>query len=258
MTACIAPKGMGNTILQNPNIRKSQYLEAIDFYLKETEYNIVFCENTGTNIFDEIQSKVKFSRLEYITFNGNDYDKQRGKGYGEAKIIQYAIRNSKYLQRCNSIIKITGRVKILNMNELATIIMRKERVDNVVALEFLKKNWANSVCFFSPKDWLLKTIEKDISILYDMGYNFEKMIYMSIVETKGIKICRYHPFIEGICGGLNMPYPNFSMPQRKLNHFSALRHLYRSRAKRLNYAIATICWGYYVVERKIYVRLMKP
>lgn len=245
---------MGQTALQDPKIRKAQYLEAIDFYLQHTTYDIVFCENTGTNIFDEIESPKKHIRLEYLTFCGNDYDKSIGKSYGEAVIIQYAIHNSRKLQTCEYLIKITGRVKVLNLNSLAVRLSRYKSFRQIVALEFSNKDWAKSVCFFSPKKWLLMTVEKyRVQIKY-VGYSFEKILSDSIIKTRGMKVCRFHPIIDGICGGFNKPYQNMNLPQRKLNHFDALRHLYRIRSERFNYTNATLCWLYYIIERKIYIR----
>lgn len=208
MTATVCPNGMRYTVLQDPKIRKSQYLEAIEFYLRETEYDIVFCENTGANIFDEIASPEKYTRLEYITFCGNDYDKERGKGYGEAEIIKYAICNSRRLVRADFVIKITGRVKILNLTELEKILSKNRKELLYTALELSSKDWAKSVCFLAPKIWLLKSIEKRGDKLRDIEYNFEKMLYRSIVETKDMKIYQYYPIIDGICGGLNRPYIN--------------------------------------------------
>ena len=254
MTACINPNGMGCTALQNPKIRKAQYLEAIDYYLNETKYDIVFCENTGTNIYDEIQSPEKHIRLEYLTFLGNEYDKRKGKSYGEAVIIQYAIQNSRKLQNCEYIIKITGRVKILNLNSLAVKLSKRRPFGQIVALEFSNKDWAKSVCFFSPKEWLLMTVEKYRVLLSDTGYNFEKMISDSITKTRGMKVCRFHPIIDGICAWSNTSYINLNMSQRKLNHFCALRYLYRSRGDKLNYLRTALYWIYYIVERKLYIR----
>ena len=78
LTACINPNGMANTALQDAEVRKTQYLDAIDFYLKATKCNIVLCENTGTDLFDEVSSPEKYTRLESLVFCGNDYNKSRG------------------------------------------------------------------------------------------------------------------------------------------------------------------------------------
>ena len=48
MTACVDPQGMSNTILQDKDLRKQQYIEALDFYLTKTDLPIVFVENSNT------------------------------------------------------------------------------------------------------------------------------------------------------------------------------------------------------------------
>ena len=252
LTACINPNGMGYTYLQDPEIRKSQYLEAIDFYLKETNCDIVFCENTGANIFDEIESAEKCSRLEYLTFCGNDYDKRRGKGYGEATIICYAIENSRRLRNVDSVIKITGRVIIRNISELLQIISKnsKSKKSDVI-LELAGEGLARSVCFYAPKEWLLCTVKKYREFLYDVGYSFERMICNSVTETADMKVIQFSPYIDGICGGFNQPYSNLPAPDRKLGHFNGLYHLYKLRGDMLNYIVAKICWLFYVAVRKI-------
>lgn len=253
MTACIDPNGMENTALQNPEIRKTQYLEAIDFYLKRGDFDVVFCENTGMNIFNEIASSQKYTHLEYLTFRGNDYDKQRGKSFGEARIIEYAIRNSQRLKSADFIIKITGRVKILNLNKLAKIALKRHYSALPVILELSSKDWANSVCFVAPKIWLLNTVEKYGELLYDIGYNFEKMLYRSIVENREIKIYPYYPQIDGICGANGLPYGNPSFYQRQLCHYNGLFHIYKSRGDSWNYITAKICWFLCIIRRKIFL-----
>ena len=55
LTACIDPKGMAFTTLQNKEVRLQQYLDALNYYLYNTNLNIVFVENTGYNISGGVQ-----------------------------------------------------------------------------------------------------------------------------------------------------------------------------------------------------------
>ena len=118
LTGTITPNGMGNTVLQDPTLREKQYIDAIEYYLNGTDLKIVFCENSEKNIFHKINSEKKTTQLECITFDGNNYDKNRGKGYGEAAIIKYALENSEFLNSADYLFKITGRVKIKNIKKL--------------------------------------------------------------------------------------------------------------------------------------------
>ena len=119
LTACVKPGRMINTVLTDPSIRREQYIEALRFYLRETNYSIVFIENTEEDFSNLFRIYIESGRLEYITFQGNNHLYQhRGKGYGEAVILEYAIQHSRFLQECEYIVKITGRLKLLNVKQI--------------------------------------------------------------------------------------------------------------------------------------------
>lgn len=254
LTGCIDPKGMCNTALQCADIRKTHYLEAIDFYLRETNLKIVFCENTNTDIFDEITSLKKYERLEYLTFQGNNYDKNRGKGCGEARIIKYAIEHSQYIQSVDYIIKITGRVKILNISNLLRI-WGGRRKNLMAMVEFCALDYAKSICFLTSKDWLLTTVSKYGELLQDNKFDFEMMLCTSIAVTPGMRILPWFPIVDGICGGTNKRYLNCCILQRKINHYYTQYYIYKNRGKEdFLYAFGSrLYWLYYIVARKLYL-----
>ena len=117
LTACINPNGMTMTALSDKEERREQYVKAINYYLKNTKFPIVFTENSGTDISTLFENAIKSGRLEYLSFDGN-HAKERGKGYGECEIIQYALKNSTTIQSAKDkrIAKITGRLIIKNIN----------------------------------------------------------------------------------------------------------------------------------------------
>ena len=78
LTGCINPAGMSYTTLNNPEERKKQYVDAINFYLSSTNFPIVFAENSGTDISNIFQDYIKSSRIEILCFCGH-HDKGRGK-----------------------------------------------------------------------------------------------------------------------------------------------------------------------------------
>lgn len=122
LTGCINPDGMPFTALNDCKEREKQYQETILFYLINTNYNIVFVENSGTDISISFQDAIKSGRMEYLCFHGNK-NKERGKGYGECEIIQYALCHSKLINnaRDKRIAKITGRLKVKNIKTIVTI-----------------------------------------------------------------------------------------------------------------------------------------
>lgn len=251
LTACIYPDKMVNTELQDANVRKKQYLEAIDFYLKETNCKIIFCENTGTDIFEEISSAEKYNRLEYLTFPGNDYDKSIGKAYGEGKIIKYAIEHARLLRDTDYLIKITGRVKILNINQMIGQLQKsvKTKDSDIIQLELSGERFAKSVCFAAPATWLLETVNKYGEYLSE-SFWFEAMLYDSIEESVQLKIISCFPIIDGICGSLNKQYDYPNRLQRMLDHYGTLSVINKSRKEWFKYIKNRIYWFCYLLARK--------
>lgn len=80
LTACVNPKGMAYTKLSNPEIRLQQYKDALDWYLENTTMKILLVENSGYDFSDCYQKQIREGRLEFICYDGNDYDRRRGKG----------------------------------------------------------------------------------------------------------------------------------------------------------------------------------
>lgn len=119
LTGCINPNGMAYTTLSNQEERKMQYVLALRYYLSMTKYSIVFAENSGTDISNLFRSEITSGRMECISFSGNK-NKERGKGYGECEIIQYALDNSRLINsdKDQRIVKITGRLIVKNISAI--------------------------------------------------------------------------------------------------------------------------------------------
>lgn len=149
LTACVNPGGMANTLHTDCRQRMEEYKEALCFYLQKTKLPIVFCENTLCDMSGEFSSYIASGRLEYLTFDGNHYDKRRGKGVGEIEILEYAFLHSKLLQDGTHIIKITGRLKVLNIKSL--IAVRKMFGDNCIQLRISEDGvFTQSQFFIAP------------------------------------------------------------------------------------------------------------
>ncbi len=98
--------------------RKRQYIDALRWYLQNTSLKITFVENTETDFSNIFRTYVDSGRLEFITFNGNDFDKTKGKGYGEGIIIKKAFETSQFIEDSKYVIKITGRLILSNIQQV--------------------------------------------------------------------------------------------------------------------------------------------
>jgi len=180
LTCCFNPDGMSFTKISDKSIRLQQYYDAFDFYLKETSYKILIVDNT---LF-EIDSKYKANeRIEYLTFDGNNYNKKIGKGYGEALLIEYAMKNSQFLKKENSIIvKITGRLKILNIEKHLREFIKIGDLNCIYSDITWNKKYAYSYFFIANS----RFIEKYLIPLKNL-INDEKGIYFEQILSTSIK-----------------------------------------------------------------------
>lgn len=248
MTGTVDPNKMYNTKLTNVEERRRQYLNAIDFYLNNTNLKIIFCENTGHDLYSEIKNKKKETRLEYLTFHGNNYFKELGKGFGEKKILEYIFNKSKLIKYCKYIIKVTGRVIIININE---IIQQIKLNKNRIGLQLRSYNFAESVCFYCPKNWLYINLINYNQPFDKFGHNFEYMLSYFLVTSPEMKIQKITPIVIGISGTYNRPYENLSIIQRNINHYNSLFQIYSLQGKNFYSLVYKIRWIMALIERKL-------
>ncbi len=180
LTCCVDPKGMAYTVINDRNTRIKQYYEAFDFYLENTSYKILIVENT---LFDIDEKYLNNDRVEYLTFNGNDFNKELGKGYGEVLIIEHALNNSKFLKenKDSYIIKITGRLSALNINKLIDSLPDNNK-GYVSANITWDRNFAYSHFFISNFKFLKYFVEKKDLINDSNGIYFENLLSHAIKE----------------------------------------------------------------------------
>ena len=205
LTACINPDGMPFTCLADVGVRKKQYIEALNFYLKNTTRKIVFVENSGTDIsssFKDFQH-----RIEFLGFDGNlCFDKRKGKGYGEALILEYAMAKSEFITDDVLIFKLTGRLQLININRLIHYMDKLSPSKNFVCVVPPQNNSVDSRCFVCNKYYLENIFLKDKFHIDDsVGYYFEHLLFDSLRQNKGkIRIHKIPFFLywRGISGSL--------------------------------------------------------
>lgn len=225
LTGCINPSGMVHTHLIDHEVRKRQYVEAIEWYLVNTSLPIVFVENSLNDISAEFTSFIDSGRLEVLTFDGNNYNRDLGKGYGEALIIDYGLKHSNLISKYDdtSIIKITGRYICKNINDLLEMHNNKTTIYANISKDINNgSNIAISSIFISPllflQDYFLPSRD---SLNDSIGYVFENLLYDSITRWKKDKL-RFREFwvlpcITGMSGtfAVTIDTPTYTM---KIKH----------------------------------------
>lgn len=179
LTACVNPGNMVNTVLKDADTRRKQYIEALEFYLTKMDYPIVFVENTQDDFSNLFKMYIDLERLEYITFQGNNHLYcNRGKGYGEAVILDYALRHSRFLQKYEYVVKITGRLKLLNLKSILGLHRYILPVCDIHCKLDVKAQFADSRLLISKVAFLQFFLERKEVINDD----FECVLYKCIDE----------------------------------------------------------------------------
>lgn len=207
LTACINPGGMPFTVLTDTSERLRQYCAALDFYLRETTLPIVFCENTLYDFSEDYKQYIETGRLEYITFNGNNFDKSKGKGYGEAIIMEEAFRRSHFIKQCDFVVKITGRLIVRNISFL--IRDNSRMITPTIQTFSPNNNMIDSRAFIVPKEFIINDfLSRKEQICDSKRYYFEHLLYDTLVSRHSFVYIPFLkvPVIEGMSGSTGNEY----------------------------------------------------
>ena len=210
LTGCINPNGMAYTSLNNIEERQEQYINAIRYYLKKTNYPVVFAENSGTDISNYFQESIKSGQLECLTFQGNQ-NKEKGKGYGECEIIKYALDNSHIILSSKQvrIVKITGRLVIKNIRpiiRLHGLFSSKRTTLCMINSDF---SFPDSRIVMAHIDFYRAFLLYQEKINDSQGYYFEHALCDIIKDNRQYPYIPFfiQPQIIGMSGSTGKQYP---------------------------------------------------
>ena len=207
LTGCVIPNCNCGLKVTDINIRKKHYYDSIRWYLENTPYKIVFCENSGTDMSGDFHEYC--DRIEFVTYiSSKEEGENRSKGYKEMEILQYAWNNSDFIKNGGVFVKITGRLILKNIESVINHLVNKKTTSFFSSYQNARLPMADCRFFFFTKDvWpiLLSYKEKIFHC-----YNFEHVMYDIYNECKnsGIKFI-YPPYlfdVTGVSGGYGYSY----------------------------------------------------
>lgn len=207
LTGTITPNSLSNLSIKDPETRQQQYKEALNFYIQRTEYKIIFAENSGAKL-EKFPNMPE--RIEYLTFKSQSIEPDRGKAFKEMEIIDFVFQNSKFLKKTEALVKITGRLKVLNVNELSQKFLKLTRKNpNLIYGYPYRPNNMDARCFYFTKDFwpYLKDKGKNINV----NYNFELSLWDAAHEYRKFNGKNYisinpPPRIKGLSGTFGKKY----------------------------------------------------
>lgn len=214
LTGTVDPKQVIKTVLIDPIIREHQYIEALNYYLKVTNYKIVFVENSNWSLAGKFQ-EVDSDRIEFLTYDGNK-NSFKGKGIGEMEILEYFVANSVSLKSNSIVVKLTGRYKVMNIakyiNYYLELNNRIERASIMVDLKS-KMKYSDSRFFVSDYRFLNEYLLTNKDLINDSeGYYFEhalaKACFDFMKDDNFVFKFPFSPIYNGVYATENKIYKN--------------------------------------------------
>ena len=228
LSGSIKPNDVFSLKRSDPLTRENDYYHAISKWLK---FNIpvVFCENSNYN-----SGKIKnisSPLFEFLQYEELQDLSERGKGLGEYLIMKYAHEHSKFLERSEYVIKVTGRLFIRNFKK---ILRSAERLDfDVMAPLENNLKWSDSRLIIYQREFFDRYFTPCASQINDSsGLPFERALAFAIhtllSDNKKWEMLPYYPKYEGFSGTHNKRYtPLYKMSFLKQFRFPLLRYLIR-------------------------------
>ena len=205
--------------LKNVEERYRMYNEAIESYIKESTFdNIVFSDNSQYNFpEDKFLEMAKRYNKKYEFVRCPSYVEETiryGKLYGEARMIDDALKMSKLLQEASTIYKITGRIFLRNSK---AICKSKERHRNEYIV-YTNKKWCFTNIFkFNREDYLSYWANVWERCDEKFGKDIERVFFQILDENRSLDVGCFSvfPYLEGIQGATLEPYSG-KMPERMI------------------------------------------
>ncbi len=221
ITGCISPNlHQQFLVLKDENERLKQYISSILFYIEESPLKkIVFCENSNYKYsgIGELEKIAENSgkQFEWLSFQG-DFERVKtdGKGYGEGEIIEYALNNSKMMQQCISFAKVTGRLKIRNINDFFVKIKTNRNYFN---RDIYGGRGVDTRFYICNKDFFnthLLTAYREL-IVDGRMFSIENVYYKILKKIGCFSSLRSYPDFQGVSGGNGINYSEMSIPLRR-------------------------------------------
>lgn len=221
MTACINPNSSHMLKIRDVDVRKRQYIKAIEWYFRNTPYLIVFAENSDTpmTLPEEILNSERF---EYLKWKEMPEVPDRGKGYKEAKIHEKVMAESKLYSIADIVVKITGR---LIMTNIVKSIKSIKNPSNILLMSnFGWKFKYQDTRFIIAGKMAFEELQKansriDTTVGMEEAYAAESV---KLIKEKKVdyELSKYLPNVIGIGGGTAENYSKrgFSWIKRRIKY----------------------------------------
>ncbi len=196
ITATIQPNSV--MVAQNDvQVRKEEYLKALQFYIQHYQSPIYFIENSNFNFKEDADFQAIFGtrKVNLIQYPSST-EFEKGKGYQEFEILDQTIQ--KLTNEFDEFIKVSGRYIVTNFDEF------KAQKNNGIVMDRHKKRKVAITSFFSCRfkeyhDYIAGSY-KDVNDA--AGIFIEHVVYQRLknINPTKIDLLVKNPVYEGVSG----------------------------------------------------------
>jgi hypothetical protein len=200
----------------NPADRLGDYLDALKHYLSlpsSVINRILFVDNSNSDLSTIAELICHFPHdkdVELISFEGNDHPHQRGKAYGEFRLMDFGLENSTLFELDDIVWKTTGRLKFLNLPEM---VEKCNKLDFDIFCDLHNVPWVGSgkwsghesmdLRVFAFRMRAYNAVFRALWCAHEEGFDAELLYHHMLKTHQGTRICPRFPIqaqLQGISG----------------------------------------------------------
>ncbi len=178
----------------------------------KTPYPIVFCENSGykSEEIEGLIGSVVNNKSEYLQFDGQQFPRELGKGYGELTAIKYAVEHSNIIRHSDYVIKVNGRYFIKNIKKITRALLTDRDVYIVADLQ-RNLTWGDTRVFIFKPSFITDYLSELLDSINDLKGSFlehalARAVFRAIGDGYKWKPLPSNPIIIGYSGTYDIPY----------------------------------------------------
>lgn len=213
ITGTISPsQQMRQLALKNTEERLKQYIDALEFLIREKAFpKIVFCDNSGYPM-EHLQFLVELAvanetKLELLSFEGNSQQCiEHGKGYGEGENLEYVFSHSELLRSETFFVKLTGRLKVVNIRDICRR-LRTGRIYFNVPKSSIREYYDTRI-YAMPVETFRSFFLSVYSQVWDDKEIYLEKVYTKVLQNNNLRVHNFpkYPRITGIGGSTGQTY----------------------------------------------------
>ncbi len=217
-TATAPPEGIPHLAMTGVAARLVSAKAAIFFWASQGVRNIVISDATDFTLLnpEEVtllgQMNVRVEQLRFM----QDHEQLRlkGKGYGEGKLIEFALDHSSILKETEQFFKCTGKVYCRNFHAIEQMI-DSSQLRNIFWGHFSDLHalqaWADMRFFYTSKDFCRQHILPAYAQANDSAGVAAEFFCLRAITQNLSPIYSLRPLLSGFAGSTGKQYPDESL-----------------------------------------------